>query len=528
MKKYLTTIITVAVLIVAVVALIIVKNVTDKGKNTDPQPTETEEQFTKVIAGNVSDVKKVETFYNEKYVLEPDENNEWSCTSHAFKTHASSVEGTVDDILSVAGTEIELEDNLADYGFKGDFSANPHVKVTFADGTEKFAYVGDMDYTQNYRYVYPGTGNAVYKVTIYSVNYLMVEKEDLVYLKTFAYSSGDTPVSFMVRMEGEKVLELNYTGSTKDDTGAETWNWGVKYPIDRACENTTANQIIQAMKGITLSGIANENVPEDKLVEYGLAPAGIEYYLYMKSANGENSLYRIKVGNKTPDGSYYYCTIEEPENGVVDIYTISTSYIYRNINPMDYVDTYLYLKDSDLLSSIKFTVSGETHEMRYKYETNKDGETVTTRFFDGRECIDNDDYRIVANDSKLTPPTKEELARNVDNDITNDVVTVNPYDAFNRLLTSLYANMTLSEVVIEEPAAEEKGEQLAEIIYTENDGTVTTVSLYKRDNTTAWAYVNDHYAGGYCRTTALFGDDYVAYDFAISLKGLKTVMAMVP
>lgn len=527
MKKYLTTIITLGVLVLAVVALFVVKALV-KDNDTPSTPSEDpESSYQRILGFDDDEIAKIETFYNENYVIEKQED-EWVLTSHTFDAYPSSISSAVLGISEAEGYKIENVDKLSDYGFGSDLSANPHVIVTKTDGTKYELYVGDMDYSQYFRYIYLNDGsNTVYKSYLRVAEDLMLTKESLIRLKAFAYAYNDEPIYFLVKKDGEKVLELDFKESVVDEQQGTIWNWTVQYPVQRDCQNTEANEIIQAMRNIDLGGISNEAVPESELVNFGLAPAKIEYYLYMQSVEGVRTLYRIRIGNKTESGDFYYCTVDDVKDGKIDVYTVHEGNVYRNINPLDYIDTFLYIKDSDLLGTIEFTVNGESHEFKYTYE--QDGEeTVTTRYFDGRECPDNDEYSVVGNDSLLTPPTEEQLARNKDLDITNDIVTVNPYDAFNRVLTSLYSNLVLSEIIADEPAEEEKGPVIALVKYTETDGTVTEIKLFKRDNTTAWAYINGSYAGGYCRTTALFGDDYMNFDFAASLKGLKAVMALVP
>ena len=107
-------------------------------------------------------------------------------------------------------------------------------------------------------------------------------------------------------------------------------------------------------------------------------------------------------------------------------------------------------------------------------------------------------------------------------------MTATPYETFNHLLLCFYSNFALSEIDLEEPSEEARGEKVATVTYTEREGAVYKLELFKRDNTTASAYINGNYAGGYVRTTGFTGDDYSMADFPPSLRALQITMAMLP
>lgn len=542
MKKYLTTIITVCVLLVAIAGLIVMLSL--KNKNTDNNPTTTEEpenesSYLYVFSDadgkmkySQDNVVKAETSYaGVNYVLECKDGT-WCCTNHDFKTYATTISETITSFTTVLGQRIDDVENIQEYGFGEDLSANPSVKLTMDDGTEMTVYVGDIDFTQSYRYVYnPAAPTRIYKVSVYTAtNSLLIQKEDLIKLKAFTYSSSDTPIYLIIKQKGEQVLKLTFkeavkSGESDDDV---TWTWHVTYPVDRDSSNTQINNILETMQGMALSSLSDEAVPVEKLSEYGLDVPSVEYYLYMKAEDGTKTLYSIKVGNFTEDETEYYCLVEEPENGLCDIFKVQIGYISKSIKAIDFIDSSLYIKSSDYLDKIEFTLGGESHTMTFKHTKASDGETEDiTEYYDGIECIADDNYTIVASGSKLTPPTEDDLAKNRDADITNDVITVNPYDCFNRLLTSFYL-LSLKEAQVEVPDKAELGALIFTVTYTETDGTTTKLDLYERDETTAYAYLNDTFAGGYVRTYALYGDDYEAYDVTASLKGLKAVLALLP
>ncbi|MBO7398538.1 MAG: DUF4340 domain-containing protein [Clostridia bacterium] len=541
MKKYLTTIIAVAVLAVVAVAAVVILNVTNKNKGDEPaDPTAIREEYVRLFDIYSSDVVKVESSSNgNTFVLEhvagEDGTQTWKCTSdESIQTYDSSVDSLVSSIVtSSSGVKISNVDDLADYGLSEEKRGNAYITVTDTEGLSSTIYIGNYDFSQSYRYVYLDDGsNNVYKLSVYAVSRMMFQKQDIIMMKAFTYLSTDVPERLIINENGSKILELACTG-VDPDAGAQ---WAVRYPIDRESQNGSVNEIISDMKDIPLNEISGEGVTEEELVNYGLAPAAIEYYLYLRDTENVLKSYMIKVGNKTEDGSYYYCLIAGAEDGLYDVYTVDTRYIYKTINPLDYVNKYLYVKDSDLLSKVEFDISGEHHVMEYEYDTKittnikgeETEELVVTRFFDGKEAIDDDSCMIVVSDNRFTVPTENDIALNRDDDITNDIMTANPYETFNHLLLCFYTNFALSEIDLDEPPEEARGELIATVIYTEREGAVYKLELFKRDNTTASAYINGNYAGGYVRTTGFFGDDYAMADFPPSLQALKITMAMIP
>lgn len=529
MKKYRTTIIVLAVLaVVAAVFVTVLLTRNDKGGGMDGE-TGSDSEYVSLFDFAKNDIIGLESSYNEKYTLvkyDDDGSEAWKCTSdESIDIYASSVSTLTSGIAVLKGYIIKDVGSLDEYGFN-DGKSDIYVTIHLSNGNSVTAYVGDHDFKgSNFYITVAGRGNTVYKVSKSYAADLMIQKEDLVNMKIFTFDTSDSAEYFLVRQKGEKTLELTAGGKEGDDSVV----WKVNYPIERDGESSSINEFISAMRNISLSGIYEEHCGD--LSVFGLDVPAIEYYLRTVSADGKTTLHTVRIGDKTPDGGYYYCTIDDTG----DVYTVSTSSVYKNISPMSFISTFIYLVDSSYVSRVDIEIGEEKHEMRIEYETvtkknDKTGEDeeeiIETRFFDGKEAPDNDDYSIVVSDGSFLPPTAEQLAANRDDNFDNDVLTDNPYDCFNHLLASLYADIKLAEVVLDEP--EEKGELIAAVTYTQTDGKVVKIELFKRDNTTAYIYANGSYAGGYCRTTAIFGDSYQNYDVFASIKALKAVLKTVP
>lgn len=544
MKRYKTTIIALVALVIVSVAVAVVLIVT-KGNNSSADPTEApSEEYVKLISFEYDYIAGLESKVNgtvitlERSIVEVDGKNTkvWTCTSDpSIEANTGTVNSLVSTVVSSSsGIAIKDVESLTDYGFNEDGTSDLYIKATNIEGQTITLYVGGYEFSRNYRFVYLDDGSkTVYKVNAISVGRLLFQKESVIQMKAFAYLTTSVPKLFVINEKGSKLLELECTGIQEGD---DSWKWRVKYPLERKSQDTKVNELTDSLKDLPLDSIAVADVTEEEFVNYGLAPADIEYYYYAETEDGALERYFIKVGNKTEDGDKYYCLVDDGKDGIYEIYTVSTSYVYKTINVMDYIDAYLYMEDSDNISKIEIDIAGEKHTMTYTYETvtktDKDGneteEPVVTRYWDGREAVDDDDITLVTSGNRYTPLTEEDIALNRDDDLSNDIQTVNPYEAFNWVLLSLYTNTVIKDVVLEEPAQEDIGEIVASITYTENSGKVYKVELFKRDNTTAWAYVNGEYAGGYTRTTGLFGDDYLSADYAAAVKCMKIIIAMIP
>ena len=531
MKKYRTTLIALLALVV-VAAVFITVTVLQRGSEDDPQEGDAEKgNYVALFSFAAKDIIGFESQYKETYTVvryDSDGAAAWKCTSDEnIELYDSSVSLLASTIATLHGTVIRDVEDYTDYGFT-DGKSEIYVKIYTADGKEETLYIGNR--TPNgydYYIVVAGTANTVYRVSSSYATELMIQKEDLINLKIFTYGSSDTMEYFLINMNGEKCLEMT-ASYPEEENSAE---WSIRYPLARAGANENINNLISRMRNLTLNGI-HEEACED-LSQYGLDVPAIEYYLSASDANGNMTLYLIRVGQRTESGNAYYCTVDDTG----DVYTVSAENIAREISAVNYMSPFIFLEDSDNLSKVEFELSGEKYEMRYEYETvtetDEDGNetetTIVTRFFNGKEAPDDDDILIVETKGyNYVPFTDEHRALNKDDDYNNDVTTANPYEAFNHLLGALYYDLQIAAVVIDEPAEEEIGEKIMTVLYTRTDGSTCLIELYKRDNTTAWIYANGLYEGGYCRTTAIFGNDYGNYDVAESIIALKAVMALVP
>lgn len=532
MRRYRTTLIALAVL--AVVAGVFVTVMVMQGNRSDEPAEDPETGSTvRLFSFAATDIIGFESKYKEVYAVEKvtaEDGDVWKCTSNAaIELYDSSVSLLTRVIATLQGVRIADVEDYTDYGFT-DGRSEIYIKIRLQDGEETL-YVGDITPSaRDYYVVVAGTANTVYRVSASYVKDLLIQKEDLINLKIFTYESSDTMQYFLINMNGEKCLEMT-ADYPKDEDAERTAEWSIRYPLERAGANENINSLLSRMRNLTLNGI-EEEACED-LSRYGLDKPAIEYYLSVENAKGGVTLYLIRVGNRTESGSAYYCTVDDSG----DVYTVPTDNIAREISAVNYMSAFIFLEDSDNLSRVDFELSGETYEMRYEYETvtekDENGEetekTVSTRFFNGKEAPDDDEILIVRTKGyNYVPFTEEHRKLNKDDDLNNDVLSANPYEAFNHLLGALYYDLQISAIVLDEPAAEEIGEKLMTVKYTRTDGTTCLIELFKRDNTTAWIYANGEYEGGYCRTTSIFGDDYENFDVAESIVALKAVMALVP
>lgn len=547
MKKYLTTTIAAAVALVLIIVGVIVVLAVNNKQQTPSEDVDdgTDTSYVKLIEFNYNNVAKIESFTNDtlitvECVKETDEKGNvkktWVCTSDPdTNANTGNVNSLVSSILtSCSGTIIEDRDVLSEYGFDENGKSNLYFRITDDRGSVRTVYVGYLDFSKNYRYVCIDDGSLnVYRLNIYSADRMLFQKSTIILVKPFAFLTTDIPSKLTIIESGEKVMNLDCVGvdaQSTQDQNRVVGLWTMNYPIERKTQDSIINSLMKDLNSVAVNDIVANNVTEDQFVEYGLAPATIEYHLEMINGDSAIDKYVLKIGNKDADGKNFYCLVDNGTDGKYVVYTISTGAVYRSINPLDYMDSYLYLEDSDLLSSVEIEIKGEEkHVMTYTYET-PEGATqeVVTRFFDGKEAVDDDTYAVVASDNRYTPVTEEDLKFNRDDDITNDIVTINPYEGFNRVLLSLYVNFKIQKLELEEPSPEQLGEKIATVTYTERNGNVYKIEVYEKEDNYAWSYINGKYAGGCIKTIGLSRGEYALYDYMAAVKCLKIVMAMIP
>ncbi|MCR5694794.1 MAG: DUF4340 domain-containing protein [Clostridia bacterium] len=553
MKRYLVTVIAFAVLLAligGVVAVLLITNKQSPGGDAEETPDPGATQYVKLLDFSYDKVTLIESCANDTVLtversVEEKEGKSmtvWKCTSDdTIEAYSSTVTSLVSSIISSSsGILISNVEKLNEYGFDENGKSSQYVKFRSDEGAEKTVYIGNYDHLRSYRYVYLDDGSKnVYKLNVTSADRMLFRKQSVIQMKAFTFLSTDVPQRLVVYEKGNKALDLSCVGvdeKATEDQGKVVGLWRVRYPLERKSEDNNVNNLVSDLKDVPLDSIAASDVTEADFAKYGLAPAEIEYHLYMTDTHGDTVTYVMKIGNRNETDECYYCLIDDGRDGKYEVYTVPTANVYRGINVLDYIDKYLYMEDSDLLKKVEIDIAGEQHTMSYTYETvtetDKQGNEVekeeVTRFFDGREAVDDDEYTVVASTNKYNVPTEEELALNRDGDLSNDLMTVNPYEAFNRVLLALYANLIIKDIELTEPSGDALGERVVSVTYTERDGDVFKVELFKRDNTTAWAFINGKYAGGFARTTGIFGEDYLSADYIASLKCLKVLMAMIP
>lgn len=529
MRKYRTTIIAVVLLVVVIAAFVIALNVKDKGGDGNEPGTATtapssDRKSVALFDFRETDVIGFSSFFNENYEVsilkEADEENDatWKCDSHSdLVVENDSVNAIVNSVSKLKGIAIENVEDTTEYGF-WENKSKVYFTTELKDGKTETMYIGDIDAaTGNYYFVMvEGKPDTVYKVYKSYAADFMIEKGDLINLKIFSFTTDDTRKEFLVYKENELAFEAE--SSEVDEQGGAVWK--VTEPAVRDGLNSDLNARIDAMRNITLDGLSEEKCED--LSKYGLHKPLIEYRLTVLK-DGQRVTHRIAIGDKTADGSCYYCIIDDTG----DVYTVSTSSIYRDFNPMAFMDTYIFMENTDEVKELNLTIGDRSYELRFEYDKKivvdettgeEKEELLIERFFNGKNAIDDDTYSIVTSDSSFRVPGPDE-------DLDFGVTSSNPRDCFQHVFLSLYA-ITYAKFDFDEPA--EKGEVIMTAEYLMTDGSVNKIEYAKRDSTTAYVYINGEYADGYCETTSIYGNDYAMADVTASIKALETVMKIVP
>jgi len=490
MRNFKTTIIACICLAVAVLSFLAIKFfVLDKDSKDpngdDPSSTPSAETKVDLFDFDKSEVVKIESKSEEFFSLYL-ADGKWNSMSHTeIEIYDSSVDSFIKDFANLSGYIIKDYDDISDFGIGED---SLYTSLTLKDGSVFTVRFGITDNKKNYRYVtVDGVKDTVYSVAEYSASDVMMTRQHLVRLEALTFSNDYNPSYFIIKKDGELLLEAQgkyKPAETEDDKDTVTWT--VTEPIEIAGNNEKLNNLVNSLKDIPLMSL-HDGKCED-LSTYGLDKPTVEYSIVYSDGKGEKESKSIALGDKTKDGSAYYCIIDGTNSLV---YTITSSYIMVDITLEDYIDGKLFYDMYKELDSINFTFEGVSHTMKFVFGD----DNFEERFFDGVFVHSEDSYQ----DENLDTPE----------------------DKFNHLLASMYL-IGITTVESEEPAS--KGESLFKAEYKKLDGSVITVECFKRDDTTAYLYKNGEYFGGYMQTAKRLYGEYKDYGIKGSLEILLDAM----
>ncbi|MBP5730111.1 MAG: DUF4340 domain-containing protein [Clostridia bacterium] len=462
MKKYLTTIIALIVIAVALTGFFVAK----KAGWLEPAPSPTEEPDDTVTGpifaflredGASARVMRIESVFDGTRLSLVRSGGGWTSDSNPeLAVISRNVDFKLNSMSNLNGREAycgevteskQLEFGLAD--------SNYYVEFTDDDGTEHRVVFGKENQNGYSCYAWEEGRDVIYLVGKSSRDSSLIKAGDLITSRIFYFDDNGQINSISISRDGQPYVRMNAILSTAPD---EPRSWQVTYPLERAGDSSPIEAFLTNLNSLMLAEV--QELGAEDLAQYGVSPAK---YKVVVSDPGKSIA--LALGDTTPDRAYYYAAI----NNTNDVYLISASSVDFTDEPeLTYIDEYVFMVRYTLLSRVDLEVLGDKFVLRYD-ALDDDAEEVFT--FNGvNTYIDEDhDYR----------------------------------GDFKRIGTAMYG-LRMSGLEAE-PA--EKGELLCRIRYEQHDGTVTTVECYARNETTMYYYLNGSYVGGYGKQYLLNSDN---------------------
>jgi len=499
MKQYRTTLIALVVIVLALMVFFLAKNLIP---NNDDEPTATETPVSSVeylVDANYSEFNRIECFYKEKLKLKL-EGTTWICSEPSdFKIYSTAAFNLVSDFTGLKGTVIigvdeypsnDVDTFLAYYGIS---DTSPYFEAFRKDGTSIKLVVGNATSTGSMYYAIIEGVNKIFTIT--STKFL-VTRSSLIDSKIFSFSDSEQVKEIVINKNGVTETELRASFVNEE----KTWNM-LKPIIIGGNIDGNIKALVSSLEALAIESLQEANCSD--LSVYGLSVPVAEYIL-----TDSKTTQSIQIGNKTQDGTGYYCTI----NSNKDVYIVLSSEItfidnysllYANCYP--YIETWTNLDTIDITT---YSAGVASHNiMRYEFTGEKIYDEIT------------DQYEVEAFYYMNEIP-------NFKKDANGSYVYGDPNDdvdlgwEFKGIYTQLIS-IQLDGLCVEPTS---KGDLLCRVVYktkedAENskEAAETVFEYYYRDDTTAYIYKNGVFFFGYTKQSRIYGTDGVGIVGTIDL-----------
>ncbi len=299
------------------------------------------------------------TFYKYK---DEEEKEKWKVAGmEEIRLDNIKVDNLAYDFASInASTVIDDASDLASYGFDAP-SGYPSVKL--ADGTIKRFIVGSKTPTGSGYYFKTEDDPTVY--TVYSS-----KAEDFIAPlekyrdKTLASIEATELVEIKIKRSDADILIRQKTEEeSKSDSGLNSWKMISPYERDVSGYNLE-EIILKKITGFTVSKFIDDN--PGSYAKYGLDLP--KYVISFKQKDKEPVTFYL--GNVIDDDNEVYVKLEKEKA----VYTMALSaFGFRDMDPMQLIDTLVYIQMIDNVDSITLNASGKS----YVLKITREGENVS-------------------------------------------------------------------------------------------------------------------------------------------------------
>lgn len=473
MKQYKTTIISLIVIAVVLVAFFVASSLLKKDTMGNTALPTSQEKETEYVFGfsSVSEVAAYESNIVDDIKLERQGEKDWICPTYSdidlYTTGINTALNSVRSCMAAVVYEGEITDEIIK-NYK--ISRSEYIRITLKDGTV---------YTLRFGMQKPGVSmyfaSVEEKGKVYLINSTYKEasvltKENLLYTKIFDFNDKGKIKDIEIYKKGQQFLSLSSTFTEDSRT------WTMNYPLSRPGADSYIENIIDAVVSLYTSEYIEGDCKD-------LSKYGLDNPAYVLKLTDNKGMQTLTIGNKVPEGGEFYCIFGEGNN----VFTVSMESIsFTDDSVIKYMNAFIFTKMYTELKSMKAEITcGDIKEtFTLGFDVWEDGEQL---YFNNQPVKDSEAIR-----------------------------------AFRRINTALYSLDIVG--ISEEPT--EKGELLIKITYTmAKDNEVVVVEGYRADETTMSLYENGKYCGGYDYIRQITGDNN-SYGIMGTLENFKTISGM--
>jgi len=359
-------VIVLAVLLVALVGAYFL--LSDRLNKSDDDKEES--FYVKIMDVPLDQVKTVTVEQRDfRIVVGRNEENKWILLEpENIRYNSSTVSQIALSSYSVGSSKL-IEENAQDLSKYG-LDKPVVVTVETKDGSKSSFEIGKMAPTGNYYYIKPSGENNVYTLSVYTIEDILLSREDLIDKTLYEVEEQDVTALSMEK-DGEKFFEVKRTGEA---------SWQMLYPIDGKASGATLSEILAGLTGLTAADFVDLN--PDSYGQYGLDRPR---YLYeFTTSDGKNI--KVLFGREDNTGKFIYAKLgDEPEVFTVNV----TSVPFLDKRLMEVADRFVYI--TNIQEVDKITVDMDGYHLDIEIDTDPEDRDKDRFYVNGKDATFKDE-----------------------------------------------------------------------------------------------------------------------------------------
>jgi hypothetical protein len=384
-----------AIILIIILALLfgVYLFVTNKKGKDSPQDTR---NFEKIIDLDTLEMEELTIENKGEKLIFIKKDKEWELKyPEGIRYDSSKLNSVAINFSSVFVEKVIEEDasDLAQYGLDKPILVSSKMK----DGTVETLEIGNLTPTGGAYYVKKKDSNKVCTTDPYTINKVIVKRNDIRDRTLFTVESDD-----ITKISMERGGSLVFRAERPDEES----DWTLTSPIEGNANNTALAPMLEAITNSTVSEYVEENPLN--LDKYGLSKPS--YVLEFETPEGKT---RLLMGQEIKENSEIY-VMQEGSN---EVYTISIeAYTFLDKPLREIVEVFAYI--TNIWDVDKIVVEMDGYTANCELQTDPDQDTDKDKFFlNGKDASmkdENDRQPFRAYYQSLIGVTLSELEPNVD------------------------------------------------------------------------------------------------------------------